>query len=40
MMIAAFMPYVEVIIAIITVQVFRFLDRGSVGSVDSTKPTK
>lgn len=40
MIITAFMPYIEVMIAIIMKQVFRILDRGSPGKVDSTKPTK
>jgi hypothetical protein len=40
MVISAFMPYIEVMIALIMKQLFRILDRGSPGSVDSTKQTK
>ena len=40
MAIAAFMPYIEVIIAIIMKSIFKILDRGSPGAVDSTKKTK
>ena len=34
------MPYIEVMIAMIMKQIFRILDRGSSGSVDSTKQSK
>jgi len=40
MAISAFMPYIEVMIAMIMKQIFRILDRGSAGSVDSTKSSK
>ena len=40
MLINAFMPYIEVMIAMIMKQIFRILDRGSSGSVDSTKQSK
>jgi hypothetical protein len=40
MVISAFMPYVEVIISMITKQIFRILDRGSTGSVDPAKKSK
>ena len=40
MFIAAFMPYIEIMIAIILKQVKRILDRGSLGMVDANKPTK
>ena len=40
MAISAFMPYIEVMIAIIMKQIFRILDRGFFRSVDAYKATK
>ena len=40
MFITAFMPYIEITIAVILKQIYRCWDRGSLGSVNARKPTK